>query len=85
MSDATLYSEEMFVLLIPGEEEVFLTPTELLEKLQALLVSRQDQLPRDLQKFDTVAAQAQYLRDTSCEFEIAPGISWQWYGVRLEK
>lgn len=85
MSAATLYSEEMFVLLVPGEDEVFLTPIELLEKLQTMLASRQDSLPRDLQKFDTLKTQAQHLRDTSCEFEVSPGVSWQWYSVRLEK
>ncbi|MEO1401740.1 MAG: chlororespiratory reduction protein 7 [Cyanobacteria bacterium J06635_1] len=85
MADATLYSEEMFVLLIPGDDEVFVTPAELLDKLQTLLTSRQEQLPHDLQKFDTPAAQAKHLRDTGCEFEVEPGISWQWYGVRLEK
>ena len=85
MSDATLYSEEMFVLLVPGEEEVFLTSDEILERLRALLLGHQNDLPRDLQKFKTVEAQAKSLRDTSCEFEVAPGISWQWYAVRLEK
>ncbi|MEO0541596.1 MAG: chlororespiratory reduction protein 7 [Cyanobacteria bacterium P01_A01_bin.105] len=85
MSQATLYSEDMFVLLVPGEDEVFLTPDELLDKLKALLTDRQDDLPRDLQKFDTVPAQAQHLRDTACEFEVESGVAWQWYSVRLEK
>ncbi|NEP15661.1 MAG: chlororespiratory reduction protein 7 [Leptolyngbya sp. SIO4C1] len=85
MSDATLYSEEMFVLLVPGAAEVFLTPAELQARLQQMLSKRQDRLPRDLQKLDSVKAQAKYLRDTGCEFEVEPGVAWQWYGVRLEK
>ncbi|MEL6135947.1 MAG: chlororespiratory reduction protein 7 [Cyanobacteria bacterium J06628_6] len=85
MSQATLYSEDMFVLLVPGDEEVFLTPDELLTKLKDLLADRQDRLPRDLQKFDAVADQARHLRDTACEFEVEQGTAWQWYGVRLEK
>ena len=85
MSQATLYSEDMFVLLVPGEDEVFLTPAELLDKLKALLADRQDALPRDLQKFDAVSDQARHLRDTACEFEVEPGLAWQWYSVRLEK
>ncbi len=85
MSQASLYSEDMYVLLVPGDDEVFLTPDELLTKLKNLLADRQDSLPRDLQKFDTVEAQSQHLRDTACEFEVEPGVAWQWYSVRLEK
>ena len=85
MPDAIMYQEEMFVVLMPGEAEVFLTPEELLEKLVGLLGSRQQDLPRDLQGFATLEAQAQHLRDTTCEFELAPGETMQWYVVRLEK
>ena len=85
MSQASLYSEDMFVLLVPGEDEVFLEPDELLDRLKGLLADRQDALPRDLQKFDVLADQAQHLRDTACEFEVEPGVTWQWYSVRLEK
>lgn len=85
MSNAIMYQEEMFVLLVPGEEEVFLTPEELLERLQSLLAERQDQLPRELQKFDTLTAQATHLRDSYCEFELRPGECMEWYVVRLEK
>jgi hypothetical protein len=36
-------------------------------------------------KRDTTAAQAQYLRDTACEFDLEPGRTLQWYAIRLEK
>lgn len=85
MPDAIMYQEDMFVVLMPGEAEVFLTPEELLEKLVGLLGDRQQDLPRDLQRFGTVAEQAQHLRDTACELELAPGETMQWYVVRLEK
>lgn len=85
MADATMYSEDMFVLLIPGSDEVFLEPDDLLAKLKAMLENYANPLPRDLQKFDWVEQQAQHLRDTACEFEVTPGVSWQWYAVRLEK
>lgn len=93
MPDAIMYQEEMFVVLMPGEAEVFLTPEDLLEKLVGLLSvgaaspseNRQPDLPRDLQRFTTVADQARYLRDTACELELAPGEAMQWYVVRLEK
>lgn len=85
MADATMYSEDMFVLLIPGSDEVFLEPDELLAKLKSMLDGYSGLMPRDLQKFDSVDQQAQHLRDTSCDFEVTPGVSWQWYAVRLEK
>ncbi len=85
MPDPMMYQEDMFVLLAPGEAEVFLTPAELLEKLQVVLADKQDELPRDLQKFNSIQEQAEYLIDTACEFEIKPGESLQWYAVRLEK
>ncbi|MEM7061794.1 MAG: chlororespiratory reduction protein 7 [Cyanobacteria bacterium P01_B01_bin.77] len=85
MADATMYSEDMFVLLVPGSDEVFLEPDELLAKLKSMLDEYSGLLPRDLQKFDSVEQQARHLRDTSCDFEVTPGVSWQWYAVRLEK
>lgn len=85
MPDAIMYQEDMFVVLMPGEAEVFLTPDELLAQLSALLAERQDDLPRDLQRFSRLADQAQHLRDTACEFELRPGETMQWYVVRLEK
>ena len=85
MADAMLYDEDMYVLLAPGEAEVFMTPPELLAHLQALLSERQDNLPRDLQRFPEPAQQAEHLMSTSCELEIAPGKSIQWYADRLEK
>ena len=85
MPDSLMYQEDMFVLLAPGQAEVFLTPAELLEKLQAVLSNYQDDLPRDLQKFSSPQSQAEHLINTACEFEIKPGESLQWYAVRLEK
>ena len=85
MADATMYSEDMFVLLVPGSDEVFLEPDELLAKLKSMLTQYPNELPRDLQKFASVDEQAKYLRDTACEFEVNPGVAWQWYAVRLEK
>jgi hypothetical protein len=85
MPDALMYDEEMYVVLETEQLEQFLTASELLAKLQAILSQRQDQLPRDLQAIPSVAAQAQRLLDTSCDLDIGPGQFLQWYAVRLEK
>ncbi|MEH2087191.1 chlororespiratory reduction protein 7 [Nostoc sp.] len=86
MPDSLMYQQDHFVVLETNQPEQFMTPSELLEKLKITLQQLiiQD-LPPDLQKFDTVETQAQYLIDTSCELDIGPGQYLQWYAVRLEK
>lgn len=85
MPDSIMFQEDAFVVLEPDQPEQFLTPAELLEKLKTLLTTRQDDLPRDLQKFASVEEQAQYLMETSCELDVGPERYLQWYVVRLEK
>ena len=85
MPDPMMFQEDAFVVLETNQPEQFLAPTELLEKLKAILATRQDDLPRDLQKFASVEEQAQYLMETSCELDVGPGEYLQWYVVRLEK
>lgn len=85
MPDPIMYQQDVFVILEPNQPEQFLTAAELLEKLKGILVDKQQDLPHELQKFSSIEAQAQYLLDTSCEFDLAPGQYLQWYAVRLEK
>jgi hypothetical protein len=85
MPDSLMYEENHFVVLETNQPEQFLTTTEMLEKLQLILAQRQDDLPRELQKFSSVADQAKYLLDTYCELDVGPGNFLQWYVVRLEK
>lgn len=84
MPDSIMYQEDAYVVLEPNQDEQFLTPEELLEKLKRVL-QQQEELPRELQKFDSLEAQAKHLMETSCEFDVAPGEYLQWYVVRLEK
>lgn len=84
MPDPLMYQQDTFVVLEPNQPEQFLTAAELLEKLKEIL-HRQEDLPRELQKFASVEQRAQYLLDTSCEFDVGPGQYLQWYVVRLEK
>jgi hypothetical protein len=85
MSDPRLYESDTYVVLETGQPEQFVTATELLDKLQTILLQRQDDLPRDVQQFSSVPEQAQYLLETSCELDVGPGQFLQWYVVRLEK
>ncbi|MGI8933665.1 MAG: chlororespiratory reduction protein 7 [Phormidesmis sp.] len=85
MADSMMYSEEMFVFLTPDASETFLTPAELLDQLKAVLAQHSDNLPPDLKKISSDEKRAQYLMETHCEFETAPGEAVHWYAVRLEK
>jgi hypothetical protein len=86
MPDSLMYQQDDFVVLETNQPEQFMTASELLEKLKKVLQNFNSQdLPKDLQKFSSMEAQAQYLLDTSCELDIGVGQYLQWYAVRLEK
>ncbi|HIK16850.1 MAG TPA: chlororespiratory reduction protein 7 [Leptolyngbyaceae cyanobacterium M33_DOE_097] len=85
MPDPRLYESEHYVVLEPDQPEQFFTRDELRAKLESILNPRQDDLPRELQRIAAVTDQANYLIDNSCELDLAPGESMQWYVVRLEK
>ena len=85
MPNPLMYQQDAFVVLEPNQPEQFLTDVELLEKLKGILAQRQEDLPRDLQKFTSIQSQAQYLLETSCELDVGRGTYLQWYAIRLEK
>ena len=85
MSDPIMYQEDGFLVLESDQPEQFLSSAELQAKLAQILSSRQNNLPRELQKFTSVEKQAQYLMENYFEFDLEPGQYLQWYVVRLEK
>ena len=48
-------------------------------------MTRQDDLPRELQKFTTVDTQAKYLMENFCDLDMGADDYLQWYVIRLEK
>jgi hypothetical protein len=85
MADSLMFNNDAYVVLETGKDEELLTPDEMIDKLRQVLSDRQNDLPLDLQKFANIDDQIQYLLDTSCEIDLAPGEYLQWYAVRLEK
>ena len=57
----------------------------MLEKLKGILVNRQEDLPRELEKFTTVEGQAEYLMENFCDLDMGSDSYLQWYVIRLEK
>jgi len=85
MADSIMYQEDAFVVLETAQPEQFLTEVELLEKLKQVLVSQEENLPRELDKFTTLEDKAKHLIKNYFELDLGPGQYLQWYVVRLEK
>jgi hypothetical protein len=85
MSDSLMFNNDAYVLLETDRPEQLLTPVEMFAKLQEIVIKYADDLPIDVQQITGVEERVQYLLDTSCELNLAPGEYLQWYAVRLEK
>lgn len=85
MPDSIMYREDGFVVLESDQPERFMTAEELQQKLKGILLSQNIDLPRELEKFDSVDEQARHLRDNYFELDVGVGKYLQWYVVRLEK
>ena len=72
-----------YVVLEPGKPEQLLDVPNTLAWLCRWLQTM-DQLPADLADLSSVEAAAQRLLDTACDLELSPGVSIQWFAVRLE-
>lgn len=86
MADPLLYDDSgYFVVLEADGPEQIVTVGELRDRLAAAIAQLGDELPRDLQKFETTEERVQSLIDTSCELDLGPDRLLQWYAVRLER
>jgi hypothetical protein len=85
MSDSLMFDNDAYVLLETDRPEQLLTPAEMSAKLKEIVVKFNDDLPEDVRRIAGVDERVQYLLDTSCELNLAPGEYLQWYAVRLEK
>ena len=72
-----------YVVLEPGKPEQLLDVPNTLAWLSRWLQTM-DQLPADLADLSSVEAAAQRLLDTACDLELSPGVSIQWFAVRLQ-
>ena len=72
-----------YVVLEPGKPEQLLDVPNTLAWLSRWLQTM-DQLPADLAGLSSVEFAAQRLLDTACDLELSPGVTIQWFAVRLE-
>ena len=83
MSDPLLRELDHYVVLEPAGAERILSAAETLQWLAAKLEALSDP-PADLVALQGSQARAQRLLETACELELEPGLSVQWFAVRLE-
>ncbi len=83
LSDPLLRELDHYVVLEPGREESILSAAETLHWLAAHLDALGDP-PADLADLADPEARALRLLDTACELELSPGLTIQWFAVRLE-
>ena len=83
MSDPLIRACDDYVVLEPGKPEQLLDVPNTLAWLSRWLQTI-DQLPADLAGLSSVEAAAQRLLDTACDLELSPGVTIQWFAVRLE-
>ena len=84
MSDPLIRACDDYVVLEPGKPERLLSADDTLTWLSEWLL-RLDCLPEDLLDQASVDQAAQRLLDTACDLEISPGITIQWFAIRLDK
>jgi hypothetical protein len=93
MSDSLMFNNDAYVLLETNQPEQLLTPAEMFDKLKEIVINCGEDLPADVRQIggiedspeERLRQRVQYLLDTSCELDLAPGEYLQWYAVRLEK
>jgi hypothetical protein len=83
MSDPLLRELDHYVVLEPGLPERILTAAETLDWLAGHL-GRLDVPPADLEDLADGRERASRLLDTACELGVGPGLTVQWFAVRLE-
>lgn len=71
------------MVLEPAGAERILTAAETLAWLAAQLEAL-EVVPEDLVALAGPAERARRLLETACELELAPGLSIQWFAVRIE-
>ena len=83
MSDPLIRELDHYVVLEPGCAEQLLSAADTLAWLERQLAGLGTP-PADLADLPNAAARAQRLLETACELELEPGVSVQWFAIRLE-
>ncbi len=83
MSHPIIRECDHYLIMEPTKEERFLSKDQTLKWLENW-INKLDKLPQDLASQPSIQSAAKRLLDISCDLEIKPGFTIQWFAVRLE-
>ncbi len=83
MSNPLIYECDYYLVLEPSKPERILSAEETLSWLQKWLEDL-DHWPEDLERELSLSSAAKRLLDTACDLELKPGVSLQWFAVRID-
>ena len=83
MSDPLIRALDHYVVLDPQRGEQIRSAAETRSWL-AQQLQRLPELPADLAAQGDQSQQVEWLLDTACALELEPGLTVQWFAVRLE-
>jgi len=82
MSHPIIRECDHYLVMEPSKDERLLTKEETLQWLENWL-NKMDKLPQDLEKQSCTKSASHRLLDVSCNLEIKPGFTIQWFAVRV--
>ena len=82
MSNPIIRDCENYLVMEPCKNEQFLTAEETIQWIEQWLKTM-NKLPEDLQNQVSTRSAAERLLDTSCDLEITPGFTVEWFAIRL--
>ena len=84
MSHPIIRECDHYLVMEPSRDEKFLSKEETLKWLEAW-IKKMNKLPKDLEKQSSNKSAAKRLLDISCNLEIKPGFTIQWFAVRINQ
>ena len=84
MSHPIIRECDHYLVMEPSRHEKFLSKEETLKWLEAW-IKKMNKLPRDLENQASHKSAAKRLLDISCNLEIKPGFTIQWFAVRINQ
>ncbi len=84
MSHPIIRECDHYLVMEPSRDEKFLSKEETLKWLETW-IKKMNKLPKDLENQDSNQSAAKRLLDISCNLEIKPGFTIQWFAVRINQ
>ena len=84
MSPPIIRECDHYLVMEPSRDEKFLSKEETLKWLETW-IKKMNKLPKDLENQASNQSAAKRLLDISCNLEIKPGFTIQWFAVRINQ